>query len=57
MISINQARMFIGRCRRTIYYWIASEMIHVVATPSGRALICKASLVRRRTSLSPPPSY
>lgn len=54
MITINEARIFIGRCRRTIYNWIDAGAVHVVATPGGRALICKASLVRSRVGRYPP---
>ena len=50
MISIGEAQIFIGRCRRTIYNWIEADLVHLIATPSDRMLICKASLARPRAS-------
>lgn len=44
VVNIQQAMQRTGKCRRTIYNWIAAGRLKVVRTASGRQMIVVASL-------------
>ena len=46
-----------GVSRSTIYYWMEHQWIHWRELPSGRRLICEASLSRPVHEDSPPSSH
>lgn len=44
-LPIYRAQSLAGVCRATIYYWIDKGWIHWNQLPSGRRMICRASLL------------
>jgi len=45
-LSLHSAVAIAGVSRSTVYYWMERRWIHWRESPSGRRLICEASLSR-----------
>ena len=43
--TIGRAQRVADVCRSTIYYWIHKGWVHSSQLPSGRRMICRASLM------------
>lgn len=46
-LPLYLAAKVLGVCRTTMYYWIERGWVHWLELPSGRRLICAASLSRQ----------
>lgn len=46
-LPLYLAAKALGVCGTTMYYWIERGWVHWIELPSGRRLICAASLSRR----------
>ena len=55
-LPLHSAIALVGKSRSTLYYWMERRWIHWRELPSGRRLICEASLSRpMRDELEIPP--
>jgi hypothetical protein len=51
-LPIYMAQRVAGVSRSTIYYWLEHGWVHYLVLPSGRRVICEASLAHSASSRS-----